>query len=172
MTAEILDGELYALPRPARPHTRSASRLALCIGGAFDLGRGGPGGWVILFEPELRLGSSSDRMVPDMAGWRRENLSDAFGDETTPAFYDQAPDWVCEVISPGTERVDRGKKMRIYRREGVKHLWLLTPLLQTLEVYRLTNGQWLLLETYEGSAVVQAEPFGEIELDLSTLWAK
>ncbi|MFT3774175.1 MAG: Uma2 family endonuclease [Minicystis sp.] len=171
MVAEILDGELFTFPRPARPHTRSASRLGMKIGGAFDLGDGGPGGWVILDEPELHLGRGPDKLVPDLAGWTRERMPDALGDEHTPAYYDVAPDWVCEVISPRTERTDRSKKMRIYRREGVRHIWLLTPLSQTLEVYRLENRNWILLETYEGDAKVRPEPFEAVQLDLSTLWA-
>jgi Uma2 family endonuclease len=170
--AEILDGELFTFPRPARPHTRSASRLGFKLGSPFDLGEGGPGGWVILVEPELRLGPRPDILDPDLAGWKRERLPDALGDEETLAYYDVVPDWVCEVISPSTERIDRGKKMRIYRREGVGHVWLLSPLLRTLEVYRLEGGRWLLLETYEDDAKVRAEPFDAVELDLGGVWAR
>lgn len=172
MVAEILDGELFTFPRPARPHTRSASRLTMKLGSAFDAGDTGPGGWVILDEPELHLGPRPDKLVPDLAGWKRERMPDALGDEETLAYYDAAPDWVCEVVSPRTERTDRGKKMRIYRREAVGHVWLLSPLLQTLEVYRLEGGLWVLLETYEGDAKVRAEPFDAVELDLSTVWAR
>lgn len=94
------------------------------------------------------------------------------GDEETPAFYDIPPDWVCEVISPRTERVERGEKMRIYRREGIKHIWLLSPLLRTLEVYRLEGALWMLVETYEDDAKVRAEPFPALQLDLATLWSQ
>ncbi|MGK3995880.1 Uma2 family endonuclease [Sorangium sp. So ce1024] len=170
--AEILDGELFTFPRPGRPHTRSASRLTMKLGSAFDLGDGGPGGWVLLDEPELHLGPRPDKVVPDLAGWKRERMPDALGDEDTPAHYDVCPDWVCEVISPRTERVDRGKKMRIYRREGVGHVWLLSPLLRTLEVYRLEGGRWVLLETYEEDAKVRAEPFDAVELDLGAIWIR
>ena len=172
MVAEILDGELFTFPRPARPHTRSASRLGMRLGSAFDLGDDGPGGWVILDEPELHLGPRPDKVVPDLAGWTRERMPDALGDDETPAFYDIAPEWVCEVVSPRTERTDRGKKMRIYRREGVRHVWLLSPLHQTLEVYRLEAGRWMLLETYEGDAKVRVEPFDALELDLASIWAR
>ncbi|WP_437564622.1 Uma2 family endonuclease [Sorangium sp. So ce542] len=172
MVAEILDGELHTFPRPARPHTRTASRLNVRLGGPFDLDPGGPGGWVILVEPELHLGPRPDKVVPDLAGWRRERMPDALGPEDAPAHYDLAPDWVCEVISPRTERVDRGKKMRIYRREGVRHAWLINPVAQTLEVYRLDDGRWSLLDTYEGDEAVRADPFDAIELPLADLWAR
>jgi Uma2 family endonuclease len=99
-------------------------------------------------------------------------MPDALGPEDGPAHYDIAPDWVCEVLSPRTERTDRGKKMRIYRREGVGHAWLINPITQTLEVYRLEQGRWMLLDTHEGDAVVRAEPFDAIELPLAALWAR
>jgi Uma2 family endonuclease len=170
VVAEILDGELSLMPRPGRPHTRAASRLFLGLG-PFDFGPG-PGGWVLLLEPELHLGPKPDKLVPDLAGWHRERMPDAIGPEGAPPYYDVAPDWACEVISASTERNDRGKKMRIYAREGVGHLWLATPLAQTLEVYRLEQGRWVLLGTYEGDAKVRAEPFEAIELDLGALWAR
>ena len=99
-------------------------------------------------------------------------MPDALGPEDGPAHYDVAPDWICEVISPSTERTDRGRKMRIYRRESVGHAWLINPMLQTLEVYRLEQGRWVLLDTHEGDAVVRAEPFDAIELPLAYLWAR
>ncbi|WP_437987575.1 Uma2 family endonuclease [Sorangium sp. So ce117] len=172
MVAEILDGELYTFPRPARPHTRTASLLGSSLTGPFDRGRGGPGGWVILDEPELHLGPRPDKVVPDLAGWRRERMPDPLGPEDAPAHYDVAPDWVCEVISPRTERVDRGKKMRIYRRERVRHAWLINPVAQTLEVYRIDDGRWSLLDTYEGDEIVRPEPFDALDLPLADLWAR
>ena len=170
MVAEILDGELHVMPRPARPHTNAASVLGGELHGPFRRGRGGPGGWVILDEPEIHLGPKPDKVVPDLAGWRREQMPDARGPSDAPAHYDVAPDWVAEILSPSTEALDRGKKMRIYRREGVGHAWLINPVTRTLEVYRLETGRWILLDTFEEDAVVRAEPFDAIELPLALLW--
>ena len=86
------------------------------------------------------------------------------------AFMTLAPDWVCEVISPSTERIDRSRKMRIYAREGVEHLWLLDPIVRTLEVLRLEGGRWVLIATHTDADVVRAEPFEAIEIDLTLLW--
>jgi len=172
MIAEILDGELHALPRPARPHTNTASVLGGELHGPFRRGNGGPGGWVILDEPEIHLGPKPDKLVPDLAGWRRERMPDALGPGDAPAHYDMAPDWACEIVSPGTEATDRGKKMRIYRRESVGHAWLINPVTRTLEVYRLERGQWILVDTFEEDAVVRAEPFDAIELPLALLWER
>ena len=164
MVAEIFDGELYATPRPALPHTHAASVLGVEIGGPFHRGWGGPGGWWILDEPELHLGH--DVLVPDLAGWRKSRLPVV---PDAPAL-NLAPDWACEIISPSTEGIDRGLKLAVYAREGVPHLWLVNPRSRTLEVMSLADGRWTLLATYVGNAAVRAEPFDAVELDLSALW--
>jgi Uma2 family endonuclease len=163
--AEILDGELVLSPRPALRHARAASRLGAFLGDPFDRGRGGPGGWTLLDEPELHLGEHVV-IVPDMAGWRLERLPVV----PDAPWLDLAPDWVCEVLSPSTARIDRGHKLRIYGRAGVGHLWLLDPIEQTLEVLRLREGAWTILDVLTGKATVRAEPFDAIELELGALW--
>jgi Uma2 family endonuclease len=162
--AEILEGELYAFPRPASPHGRAASRLGVKLGGPFEDGENGPGGWWFIDEPELHFGA--DVVVPDVAGWRRERMP------TVPsvAYFTLAPDWLCEVLSPSTKAIDRGKKLPIYAREGVGHVWLVDPLLQTLEVLRLESQRWSMVATHEADAQVRAEPFDAIELALRALW--
>src|SRR5690606_2707049 len=72
LVAEIIAGELVTSPRPAARHARASSRLGGCLDGPFDRGDGGPGGWIILDEPELHL--HGDILVPDLAGWRRERM--------------------------------------------------------------------------------------------------
>jgi Uma2 family endonuclease len=163
---QIVDGELFAAPRPAFGHSRVTSVLGVEIGGPFDRGRGGPGGWWIIDEPELHL--RQDILVPDLAGWRRERLPKP--PAPSEPFLTLAPDWVCEVLSPSTASLDRVKKKHVYAREGVAYLWFIDPLARTLEILRLTDSQWLELNSYEGDAAVRAEPFDAIELDLSALW--
>ena len=164
MVAEILDGDLFASPRPSPRHSHAASGTAYQIGSPFHFGRGGPGGWLILSEPELHL--QRDVVVPDLAGWRRERLP------TVPdtAWISLAPDWVCEVISPSTEALDRGRKLAIYARERVGHAWLINPASETLEIFALENDRWTLVTTHVGAVCVRADPFAAIELDLSLLW--
>jgi len=170
MVAEVIDGELSLLPRPKPRHARAAGKLGARLDGPFDTGDDGPGGWILLPEPELHLGPRPDILSPDLAGWHRDRFPiDALDDDASGAIA-VAPDWVCEVISERTKAKDRGKKRRIYRRERVGHYWLVDPREQTLEVYRLEGGRWLELETYEGDARVRAEPFDAVELDLSALW--
>jgi Uma2 family endonuclease len=169
LVAEIVDGELYLSPRPASPHARASSMIGVAVGGPFDGPSGGgvaPGGWWILDEPELHL--AADVVVPDVAGWRRERLP-AIPDVP---YFELAPDWVCEVASPSTAALDRSKKMRVYARAGVKHLWLVDPLVRTIEAYRRheESGRWLLLETAAGSSVARIEPFDAVELDVARWW--
>jgi Uma2 family endonuclease len=165
LIAEIIDGELITSPRPASPHAYAASAIIQDLG-PFARRRGGdsPGGWWILFEPELHLGG--DILVPDLAGWRRERMPVL---ENVP-YFQLAPDWVGEVVSPSTGRLDRVRKMAIYAREQVSHLWLVDPLLHTLEVYRLEGPRWVVAGTYGGAEMVRAEPFAAIELDISRWW--
>ncbi|EPX56654.1 hypothetical protein D187_007996 [Cystobacter fuscus DSM 2262] len=172
LVAEILEGELHLSPRPARPHANVSYNLAGLLSGPFKFGKDGPGGWVLLAEPELHLGPRPDKVVPDLAGWRRERLPRAVGGADAPAHYELAPDWVCEILSPGTRRVDQGPKMRIYAREGVRHLWHVDPLTRTLELFRLAEGQWRRGECFTGEGRVRAEPFEAVELDLALVWSE
>jgi Uma2 family endonuclease len=166
MVAEIIDGELRLQPRPAKPHAAAASTLGAEIVPPFQRGRGGPGGWIILDEPELHLGG--DILVPDLAGWRRARLPFLTDEEP---YFSLAPDWVCEVLSPRTGKADRAEKLPIYAREAVPYAWLVDPLLRTLEALRLESGRWLILEVWHDEARVRAEPFDAIELELGLLWA-
>jgi Uma2 family endonuclease len=167
MVAEIIDGALSLLPRPRLDHARSVGELHGELRGPFDRGRGGPGGWIILVEPELHLGARPDVLVPDLAAWRRAR---APADFLRGAAATLAPDWCCEVLSPSTEKLDRGRKLAIYHREGVGHVWLVSPVMQTVEVLRRQDIGWGLVATFEGDAVVRAEPFDAVPLDLAGLW--
>lgn len=170
MTAEIIAGELRLLPRPGPAHANAASTLGEELGPPFRRGRGGPGGWIFLDEPELHLGPTPDVLVPDLAGWRRERLPESVFAQGAPGGITVAPDWVCEVLSPATEATDRAEKLPLYAREGVSHAWLIDPELKTLEVFRLERGMWVVAAVARGDAPVRAEPFDAIALDLSALW--
>lgn len=162
--AEVLNGDLFTSPRPAGPHAEAASVLTMDLGGAFHRGRGGPGGWIILYEPELHLGR--DILVPDVAGWLRSRLPAV----PAAAFLELAPDWACEVISPGSERIDRERKLPIYARERVPHVWLVNPLERMVEVFRLDGDGYRLVVTRGGTDRVRLEPFHAIEIELEALW--
>lgn len=161
---EIVNGQVITMPRPGPSHAVVSLRMGGDLNGPFDRGQGGPGGWWIIGEPEIHFGD--DRLVPDLAGWRRERMPELPQTASFPPC-----DWVCEVLSPSTEARDRGEKMPIYARHQVAHVWLVDPLVQTLEVFKLEGGRYFLLGVYLGAAKVRAEPFQEVELDFGSIWA-
>jgi Uma2 family endonuclease len=163
VVGEIIAGELYASPRPATPHARVAYRLGIATS-PFDRDSDGPGGWVFLPEPELHLGR--DVLVPDLAGWRCERMP-----WVPPApVVKLAPDWLCEISSPSTEKYDRGLKLLAYAREQVRHVWLIDPEARRLEVLGLEGPRYVPLATHVGDVTVRAEPFGLLELELGRFW--
>lgn len=165
LVAEILDGDLVTSPRPAPAHAQAASSLLGELYAPFHRGRGGPGGWIILNEPELHL--HEDVLVPDVGGWRRERMP------TLPSgsAFELSPDWLCEVLSPSTASADRAVKVPIYARERVGHVWLVDPLLQTLEVLRLDGPGYRLAGVWHGDEVVHCEPFEALSIRLADLWS-
>ena len=166
--AEIVNGTLYVMSRPAPKHAIAASMLQVEIGGPFQRGRGGPGGWWIVVEPELQL-VPKEPVVPDLVGWRVERMPQP----PDTAYFTLAPDWVCEVLSRSTEKLDRDQKLPYYAEQGVLHAWLLDPIDKRLEVYSLNTEtrRWHEVRIYQGDTTVRAAPFDAIELDLGALWS-
>ena len=166
MVAEIVDVELYASPRPAPRHSVATTVLTTNLNAPFQQGRGGPGGWWILAEPELHFGD--DVLVPDIAGWRRERLTRI----PDTAYFTLSPDWVCEVISPSTEKLDRVRKLAVYARERVAHAWLVNPLARTLEILRLEGERWVFAASHGDKETVRAEPFEAVAIELPAVWGE
>lgn len=164
MVAELVDGRLYLQPRPRPRHALAHSALGGLIGAAYGFGSAGPGGWWILDEPELHFGEQV--VVPDVAGWRRERMP-VFPETAAISL---APDWACEVLSPGTRRFDLTVKRDLYAAQGVAHLWLVDPDACTLEAFRLDAGRWTLAAALAGGAEVALEPFAACPFPLSALW--
>lgn len=167
--AEVVGGTLYTHPRPAPPHAIAGSSLGMEVGAPFQKGRGGPGGWWIIDEPELHFDTPAgeDILVPDIAGWRRERMAVA----PTTAFFTLTPDWICEILSPSTRHLDLGHKRDIYAREGVPHLWLVDPDVQSLEAFELEGGAWKQIAALTGDVQVSLPPFAAISFPLSGLWS-
>jgi Uma2 family endonuclease len=163
--AEILNGVLVTHPRPGALHARAASRLGAALDGPFDRGKGGPGGWVILDEPELHLHGSV--VVPDLAGLRRERMPAV---PMNAAAFELAPDWVCEVLSPPTIATDRADKLPLYAVERVARVWFVEPVARTLEVYELDGSSYRAAAAWRDAAVVRAAPFDAVELELGSIW--
>lgn len=122
-------------------------------------------GWVILHEPELLFGDQV--RCPDLAGWRVERYEEPEDNPIT-----LVPDWICEVLSPTTARIDRVEKMPLYAEHGVGHLWLVDPILETLEVYRREGNLWVVASTHAADEHARPEPFGAVPFDLAAVFRK
>ena len=166
MIGEIIDGELFVSPRPSPRHSKASSVLSAGIVTPYQFGQGGPGGWIILYEVELKFAEECNPIVPDLSGWRIER----FPETIDTNWISVPPDWVCEVLSPRTIRLDRVKKMAKYLKFDVQYVWLIDPSNKTLEVFRAESGRWVVLGVYAENDKVRAEPFQEIEIDLAGLW--
>ncbi|RKH57185.1 Uma2 family endonuclease [Corallococcus aberystwythensis] len=163
---EVVAGKSYVSPRPAAPQALAKSVLAGELMSAFGRTGRRSGDWIFLIEPRLHLGA--DVLVPDLTGWRRERMQKL----PSVAALTLAPEWVCEVLSPETHNLDRGRKLAAYARAGVRHVWLVDPAphMRTLEVFRLQGPYYAYLAGYEDGRIVHAEPFEALPLELKVLW--
>jgi Uma2 family endonuclease len=165
--AEVLGGEIVTAPAPLPRHSKAQRALARFIGGPFDddHGRGGPGGWWILLEVDIRL-TPHDIVRPDLAGWRRERLPAPW--DVRPI--DVPPDWACEVVSPSTHAFDRVHKRRLYAEADIATFWIVDPVERILEAYELREGRWTEAGSYGASDTARVPPFGAIELEVGRLF--
>ena len=164
LVAEILFGTLVTHPRPVRRHGGATSALGMAVGSPHQLGVGGPGGWIFVDEPELHLGPHV--VVPNIAGWRRERMTEP----ADKAFFEIAPDWVCEALSPSTEKNDKGAKRTIYALSGVDFLWQLDPRSKSLETFKRSDKSWLVTGVFFDDDEVKAPPFDAVAFSLGLLW--
>ncbi|MCF7992872.1 MAG: Uma2 family endonuclease [Thiohalocapsa sp.] len=183
LIGEILDNELHIHPRPTPREARACSTLAGTLGANLSVAYESPpqdlqaaynasqrddgdaAGWWLFDGPELHLGT--DVLVPDLAAWRQARFPALPG----ATWFDEPPDWICEILSPSTARTDRAIKMAIYAREQVPHLWLIDPDARTLEIYALHDAlRWLLLATLKENDATRQSPFDSIEFALGDLW--
>jgi Uma2 family endonuclease len=166
MIGEIIDGELVVSPRPSGLNVLVASSLGGELDGPFFKGRGGPGGWWILDEPEVKFEDEAQHYVPDLAGWRRERLPEI----PSGHIFTVVPDWVCEVISPSSRGYDRVAKWNVYAKHGVSYYWIIDPEAKSVEAFKLDRGSWRSIGAFKGVGKMRAEPFDAIEIDLKWLW--
>ena len=163
---EVQAGALVASPARTPRHSKAQGSAYRIVGGPFDDddGFGGPGGWWIFIEVDVRLGPH-DIVRPDLSGWRRERLPEP---DVRPI--DVVPDWVCEVASPSTTSKDRVYKKHLYAERGVGHYWLVDPNARTLEALELVNGRWLEVGAYDETATARVPPFEAVEIPVGRLF--
>ena len=165
VSAELIAGNLVTLPAPLPRHAKPQGSLRRFIGGPFDDddGFGGPGGWWIFADVDVRFGEHVLR--PDLSGWRRERLPDP---DVRPI--EVVPDWICEIVSPSNEAHDRVTKRRLYATHGVAHYWIVDPEARTLEASTLEGGRWVDAGSFDESSLARIEPFTAVELSVGRLF--
>jgi Uma2 family endonuclease len=139
------------------------SRLGAILTSAFDIGDGEAGGWSILHEPQLHLGT--DVMVPAVAGWRRERVRDVPEDQR----FVMPPDWVCEILSPPTAPFNL-RKLPLYAAHTVPYACVIYADARIFQAFTLKRAHWLLAGIYGGEDKIRAVPFDAIEIDLTSIW--
>jgi Uma2 family endonuclease len=164
---ELIDGELVRKAEPSGEHADGQGGIIVSIRAPFQRvpGRGGPGGWWILPEVEVRL-SSGDVVRPDVSGWRRDGMPA----RPTGFPVERRPDWVCEVLSPSNAATDTVKKLRLYHGSGIPHYWLVDPRDKTLTVLRWSGAGYTTVLAAERGEVVRAGPFEPIEIDVGAIF--
>jgi Uma2 family endonuclease len=167
--AEVVAGVLLSPPAPLPRHARAQGALRRFLGGPFDddHGRGGPGGWWILLEVDVRFGHH-DIVRPDLSGWLRDRLPQPW--DVRPI--DVVPDWVAEVLSRSNAAHDRVRKRELYARAGVPYYWIIDPDACTLEALRLdpVTRAWIEVGAYDGTSTARIAPFDAVELEVQRLF--
>jgi len=164
-TYEIIAGLMEALPRPRPGHGNAQALLSGEIVRPFQRGRGGPGGWWIIIEPDVEL-TTNDIIVPDLAGWKRDKVPE-FPHDRPIRF---VPDWICEVLSPTNQKRDRVVKANLYLTCGVMYYWILDVQERTLEAYSAKEGSWVRLGAWTDGDTSRIPPFDAIELEVEGLF--
>lgn len=167
LTGEILNGGLHTQLRTSGRHGLAERGLGFNLSGPYDFGKGGPGGWWIITEPEVHFVRDSEVAVPDLAGWGRGRMPSVPDDHR----FEVVPDWLCEILSPTTAKKDCVVKLPIYARYGVPYVWLVDPLAQTLEAFELQQGRRTLIATLKDDDPVAVPPFDAVAFSLADLWA-
>lgn len=161
---ELFGDELFVSPRPAPAHALAVTELTVQLGQRDGGQTGSARRWRLLFEPELHL--NGDVMIPDLAAWRVDRMPAL----PKKAYFELAPDWICEAVSPGTARLDRIYKLPRYAAAKVAHAWIVDPAARTIDAFRLDRGLWTLIGCFIDDDRARIEPFTDVELDLSRLW--
>jgi Uma2 family endonuclease len=155
LVGEALEGVIYV----SSPPIARRKRLTTLLGRA-------PKGW--WWTPEPRLLLEEDLLVPDLAGWKAGRPAT----QAPGAFIDRVPEWICEVLTPATARLDLGTKLPRYARAGIQHAWVVNPVHRALEVFRQEQGRWILKQAFAGEERVRAEPFESLDFPLTPFWAQ
>lgn len=162
---ELIDGDFVEKAEPDAPHANAQAGVTSAVRPPFHRrgGSGGPGGWWILTEADVQLGT--DVVRPDVVGWRRSSCPSLPAERPIRI----RPDWICEIVSATNRANDTVVKLRLYHQQGVPHYWLLDPSAGTLTVFRHAPSGYLQVIAAQRHENVRPEPFEAMEFSVGLL---
>jgi len=156
---ELIDGEIVQRPMARSEHGIVQSRTSVELS-PFDR-TSGPGGWWIITEASVCY-ETHQCPSHDIAGWRKERIP-----ERPRGVMEIAPDWVCEIVSPGHERKDTLTLFLLLQRHRVPFYWLIWPEDRILIAHQLDGDNYRVVATISGQTHARLPPFDDVELDLA-----
>ena len=159
---EIVDGWLFAEPSPRRPHQEVAGNLYVALRAHVDGQRLGK----VYIAPFDVILDERTVVVPDLVFIGRDRLG-----IVAERGVEGPPDLVVEILSPGTARRDRVRKLNAYARYGVPWYWLIDPEAKTVEVLELVGGVYRLATAVGGDDELRPGIFPGLTIALLDLWA-
>ncbi len=131
--AELIDGQIYNMAPPAREHQKLVSQFTRIIGNYIETKNGDcevyPAPFAVFLNEDDR-----NYVEPDVSVICDKDKLDDKG-------CNGAPDWIIEIVSPSTERVDYGIKLFKYRSAGVREYWIINPKTRTINVFDFEHDQ-------------------------------
>ena len=125
--AELIDGKIYDMAPPSRIHQELLSELHYEIRGYIEKTNGSCKVYPAPFAVFLNK-DDHNYVEPDISVICDKRKLDERG-------CNGAPDWVIEIVSQSTQRMDYGIKLFKYRSSGVREYWIVNPMKQTVQVY-------------------------------------
>ena len=157
---ELVDGEIAVSPSPVPRHSFAVVALGTILKNhvdEHDLGE-------VLMDVDTIFGEHDVRR-PDLFYFTKARRH-LIGEKAIEG----PPDLAVEVLSPGSERIDRRDKFKQYAAGKVKHYWIVDPRQRTVEAYKLSRGAYVGGVRGSGSDVVRLPPFPRLEIPLAKLW--
>lgn len=161
---ELYDGEIFIMPAPVLEHQDAVGNLFFL----FRLWIREHGGKTYLAPIDLQV-SARRSFQPDLLFYSAQTLAEK------PVLDDPqklrvAPDLIVEVISPGTARNDRVRKLRIYAEFGVNHYWLIDPENRSIQLLELREDNYLITHSLEEGETFEPSLFLGLSIAVSHLF--
>ncbi|GIK66533.1 MAG: restriction endonuclease [Chloroflexota bacterium] len=156
---QLIDGEVIMAPSPEFPHQKTVTKLTLTVGGIVN------GGELCIAPMDVYL-DEINAVQPDLFWVSAENDHC----KLVEGYWYGAPDFVIEVLSPSTARLDRSKKFKLYEKYGVCEYWMVDPAAQFIEVWQLVDQKFVQLGVFGPDEQFQSAVLGQV-IELKTIFS-